>query len=215
MELKSVNKLSFNTKAYRVTFKPSKNKFNFIHRENQEEHFIRIFKLPGSRYYKGNNLVFIFRGFLEFFCGFMCTQHKRQCPCCTKFKFPHSNSTSRLFVCLWETTNIHSESWGITGGSGGPLKGVQHAGRDYARAGEQTGDDAELVGGDHCWDHGDHRSDDVRSWMARLHRREHKCMSMGRFYMIICCLLVIVHRYIYTLVQLVYVVLSSDIFCLY
>lgn len=48
MELKSVNKLSFNTKAYRVTFKPSKNKFNFIHRENQEEHFIRIFKLPGS-----------------------------------------------------------------------------------------------------------------------------------------------------------------------
>lgn len=67
MELKSVNKLSFNTKAYRVTFKPSKNKLNFIHRENQEEHFIRIFKLPGSRYYKGNNLVFIFRGFLEFF----------------------------------------------------------------------------------------------------------------------------------------------------
>lgn len=60
-------KLSFNTKAYRVTFKASKNKFNFIHRENQEEHFIRIFKLPGSRYYKGNNLVFIFRGFLEFF----------------------------------------------------------------------------------------------------------------------------------------------------
>lgn len=72
MELKSVNKLSFNTKAYRVTFKPSKNKFNFIHRENQEEHFIRIFKLPGSRYYKGNNLVFIFRGFLEFFFVVLC-----------------------------------------------------------------------------------------------------------------------------------------------
>lgn len=73
MEIKSVNKLSFNTKVYRVTFKSSKNKLNFIHRENQEENFIRIFKLPGSRYYKGNNFVFIFRGFLEFFCGFMCT----------------------------------------------------------------------------------------------------------------------------------------------
>lgn len=35
-----MNKLSFNTKSYRVTFKPSKNKFNFIHRENQEEHYI-------------------------------------------------------------------------------------------------------------------------------------------------------------------------------
>lgn len=48
MEIKSVNKLSFNTKVYRVTFKSSKNKLNFKHRENQEANFIRIFKLPGS-----------------------------------------------------------------------------------------------------------------------------------------------------------------------
>lgn len=72
MEIKSVNKLSFNTKVYRVTFKSSKNKLNFIHRENQEENFIRIFKLPGSRYYKGNNFVFIFRGFFEVFFVFLC-----------------------------------------------------------------------------------------------------------------------------------------------
>lgn len=68
MELKSVNKLSFNTKAYRVTFKPSKNKFNFIHRENQEEHFIRIFKLPGSRYYRKEIISYSFSvDFLSFF----------------------------------------------------------------------------------------------------------------------------------------------------
>lgn len=71
MEIKSVNKLSFNTKAYRVTFKSSKNKLNTIHRENQEEHFIRIFKLPGSRCLKEIISYSFSVDFLSFLCFYV------------------------------------------------------------------------------------------------------------------------------------------------
>lgn len=70
MELKLVNKFFFNIKVYWVIFKFFKNKFNFIYRENQEENFICIFKFFGLWYYKGNNFVFIFCGFFEFFLWF-------------------------------------------------------------------------------------------------------------------------------------------------